>query len=384
MDSTTIDDEIGYTSADPYPHYAELREAAAVHHLSEEDVLLTRYDDVLACVRDHELFSSQDARGGGSAAASIISQDPPDHTRMRHLVTGPFRPKAIAALEPDVREVTERLVDELIEANEQGEADFVAQFAAALPVIVIAKMMGIPVERHAEFRHWSDVSVANLAGLQPDDEEAAQATAEMADFFTGMIQDRRENPGDDLISAVLGGEEPLSDYEVLVFCFTLLVAGNETTTNLIGNALVALLANPGEMERLWADPSLVPSAMEEALRFDPPAQAVARKTTAPTAIDGHEIGAGATVHVLLASANRDPRRYDEPDRFDVTRNPPDHMAFGNGIHLCLGARLARLESRVAYETLIRRIRDVRPNGPVVRQLAKLRGVRSMPITFEPV
>jgi len=380
-DQPSADDLIGYRSDDPYPHYAELREAAGVHELVDDTYLITRHADALAAIRNHRVFSSRGARLDGMAELSIISQDPPAHTRMRHLVTGPFRPAAIAALEASIRTMAESLVDDLIEANRSGAADLVRHLAVPLPVMAIANMMGIPPDRYEDFRRWSDASVSGRAGLDTDEEETRQAQAEMGAFFLEIIAQRREQPGDDLISAVLGGDEPLTEMEVLVFCFTLLVAGNETTTNLIGNAMMALLANPDQMEQLWSDPGLVPSAMEEALRFDPPAQAIQRRATEPVVVDGTEIPAEAAVVILLAAANRDPRHFDEPDRFDVTRNPRDHLSFGHGIHLCLGAGLARLEARVAYETLIQRVADIRPAGPVERQLGQLRGIRKLPITL---
>jgi cytochrome P450 len=322
MNEQQAADLVGYGLEDPYPHYAELREAAPVHQLEDGSYLVTRYDDVLAALRNHGLFSSRGAVEGELAELSIISQDPPEHTRFRHLVTGPFRPAAIAALEHDIRAVAERLVDDLVAANEAGDADLVTHLAAPLPVIAIATMMGIPPDRHEEFRRWSDASVAELAGQGGDAEAAQQAQAEMGAYFLSVIEERRSSPGDDLISAVLGGPEPLSEMEVLVFCFTLLVAGNETTTNLIGNTMLALLDSPDGQERLWADPGLVAGAVEEALRFDPPAQAVVRINTAEADIDGIVIPEGSPVTLLLASANRDPRRFDEPDRFDVTRDAP--------------------------------------------------------------
>jgi cytochrome P450 len=383
--ATASDDQLGFGLEDPYPHYAELRESAPVHSLADGSYVLTRYDDILAAVRNHGTFGSKGALVEGSADASIIGQDPPEHTRFRQLVTGPFRPSAIAALEADLQVVTDVLVDNMISANRRGEADLVRDLAIPLPVIAIANMMGIPSDQHGQFRRWSDLSIAGLAGLDVDADETAQAMAEMAGFFMEIIAQRRVSPGDDLISAVVGGDDPLSEEEVLVFCFTLLVAGNETTTNLIANAMLALLADPAEQERLWAEPALVPEAMEEALRFDPPAQAV-RRITKETAVvgDGYEIPEGKFVTLLLAAANRDPRRFDDPDQFDIGRDSRGHLGFGHGVHLCLGASLARLEARLAYETLIGRVSAMRHDGPVTRQLGQLRGVRSMPVSFEEI
>jgi cytochrome P450 len=385
MSMTSSDDAdlIGFTSDDPYPGYAELREAAPVHRLPDGSYVVTRWDDCWSTYRNPSVFASSGTRPGDYASTkSIISIDQPAHTRLRQLVTGPFRPAAITSLEPQLRQVAENLVDDLVAANRAGEADLVAHLAVPLPVIAIARMLGIPGERYPEFRHWSDHSVADLAGLDVDPVVVKQARRQMMQFFLDLVTERRRSPGDDLISAVVGGPEPLDDEFAVAFCFTLLVAGNETTTNLIGNALLALLAHPDEAEQLWADPTLVPSALEEALRYDSPAQSNIRRATVDTAIAGHDVPAESLVVLLIGSANRDPRKFPDPDRFDITRNSREHLSFGNGVHLCLGASLARLEARLAYETLIRRVRNIRPAGPVVRQNGQLRGVRQLPIRFD--
>jgi cytochrome P450 len=383
MSMTSSDDLIGFTSADPYPRYAELREAASVHHVPDGSYVVTRWDDCWSTYRNPTVFSSAGARGGDYASTkSIISIDPPAHTRMRQLVTGPFRPAAIAALEPELRKIAEGLVDDLVAANRAGEADLVAHLAVPLPVIAIARMLGIPGELYPKFRHWSDHSVADLAGLDVDPSVVKQARRDMMQFFLQLVTERRESPGDDLISAIVSGPEPLDDEFAVAFCFTLLVAGNETTTNLIGNAMLALLGHPNEGEQLWSNPALVPNALEEALRYDSPAQSNVRRAVIDTGIAGHAIPAESIIVLLIGSANRDPRKFPDPERFDVTRNARDHLSFGNGVHLCLGASLARLEARLAYETLIARVRNIRLTGPVVRQCGQLRGVRQLPIAFE--
>jgi cytochrome P450 len=383
MTSADDRDLIGFTSDDPYPRYAELREAAPVHRLSDGSYLVTRWEDCWSTYRNPTVFSSSGTRAGDYASTkSIISIDPPAHTRLRQLVTGPFRPAAIATLEPELRKIAESLVDDLIAANRAGEADLVADLAVPLPVIAIARMLGIPGERYQEFRHWSDHSVAGLAGLDVDPKVVKQARRDMMHFFLDLVTERRKSPGDDLISAIVSGPQPLDDEFAVAFCFTLLVAGNETTTNLIGNAMLALLAHTDQAERLWSDPLLVPSAVEEALRYDPPAQSNIRRATPDTTIAGRDIPAESLVLLLIGSANRDPRKFPDPDRFDITRNPRDHLSFGNGVHLCLGASLARLEARLAYETLVARVRNVRQAGPIVRQNAELRGVRRLPVSFD--
>jgi cytochrome P450 len=385
MSTTSADgrDLLGFSSADPYPHYAELREASAVHRLADGSHVVTRWDECWSTYRNPTVFASSGARAGDYASTkSIIAIDPPAHSRLRQLVTGPFRPAAITAQEPGLRQITEGLVDDLMAANRAGEADLVRHLAIPLPVIAIARMLGIPTERYPEFRHWSDHSIADLAGLDVDPKVAQQARREMMQFFLELVTERRKAPGDDLISAIVNGPEPLDDEYAVAFCFALLVAGNETTTNLIGNAMLALLAHPDQAQQLWANPTLVPSAVEEALRYDSPAQSNLRRATTDTAIAGHDIAANSIVVTLIGSANRDPRKFADPDRFDITRNSREHLSFGNGIHLCLGASLARLEARLAYETLISRVRNIRHAGPVVRQNGSLRGVRQLPITFD--
>lgn len=367
---------------DPYPGYAELRESAPVHALPFGNLhLVTRYADVVACTRDHARFSSDVAAGmapGGTRM--IITTDPPDHTQLRRLVTKPFRPGAIAALEPRIRQICEECLDDLVAADEKGEADLVDHVGAPLPVTVIAEMLGIAPERRAEFRRWSDTALSGMGMSGMPGSGPRGALRDMGSFFTGIIEERRRQPGEDLISALLAGPEPLSEFELVMFCITLLVAGNETTTNLIGNAAAALFAHPGQAERLWADPELIPSAVEEFLRYDPPAQMVVRRATEDVTVAGQTVPSGSVVFLGLAGANRDPRQFPEPDQLDVGRNPRDHVAFGNGIHLCLGAPLARLETKVFFECLIARTGGLVPRGPGRRKANPLlRGFAELPV-----
>jgi cytochrome P450 len=383
--TSDVDDPVGFGLADPYPHYAALREAAPVHRLPDGCYVVTRWQDCWSTYRNPQIFASSGTRGGDYASTkSIISIDPPAHTRLRQRVVAPFRRAAIAAMESDLRTVTEGLVDDLVRANRAGAADLVTHLAVPLPVIAIARMLGIPSDNYPQFRHWSDQSVADLAGLDVDRAAVKQARREMMQYFLALVTERRRSPGDDLISAIVGGPEPLDDEWAVAFCFTLLVAGNETTTNLVSNALRALLAHPVQAEKLWADPGLVPNAMEEALRYDAPAQANIRRATIDTSIAGHRIPAESLVLLLIGSANRDPRKFADPDRFDITRDAREHLAFGNGVHLCLGAPLARLEARLVFETLIARVRNIRLAGPVVQQCGQLRGARRLPITFDEI
>jgi cytochrome P450 len=381
---------------DPYPAYAQLRRDDPVHRMSMmgmDSLVFSKYDDVSAVLRNHDAFSSQGAilAGDDEGARTLIGTDPPDHTKLRRLVSKPFQPSAIAAMEPWIRDLTNQLVDEMFEADRAGGADIVRDLSYPLPMIVIAEMLGIPTDRRADFKRWSEHAMGTAtpeimtAGPPTNQAFSDGPSGEMRAFFEEVVRERQRNPGDDLISSLVGGKEPLSPEELLMFCVLLLIAGNETTTNLISNATLALFANPDEAAVLAADLSLVPSAMEEALRYDAPVQFMFRQVIAETEIGGQVIQAGTGALVLFGSANRDADKYPDPDRFDVRRDPRDHLAFGAGIHLCLGAALARLESKVVFETLLERTRDLRPAGPGERSFNPLlRGMRHLPIAFDVV
>jgi len=394
--------------ADPYPFYRELRAAHPVFHDEEHDLyVVSRYDDVSTVLRDPatyssalgmgELSSGRFAAGGRGRPPAfsldlagmrvLIATDPPDHTKLRALVSRAFTPRTIAALEPRVRRICDAMVDELVAAGERGEADLVLQLAYPFPVVVIAELLGIPAERRADFKRWSDWLVGALSGAW-DPGRSQDAGMEMFAFFTEAVAERTARPGDDLISllATKGreGDDALDPVEIVMFCILLLIAGNETTTNLIGNAAHALWDHPGELRRLAADPALVPAAVEEALRFAGPVQALLRGTTRETTLAGTRLPRRARVMIVFASANRDERVYADPDRFVVDRNPTNHLGFGWGIHHCLGASLARLEARVAAETLLRRLRSLRPAGdPEPVHSFLLRGYRRIPVEVVP-
>jgi cytochrome P450 len=377
--------------ADPYPTYRRLRDESPVHPVGPDTYLLSRYADVSRVLRDHDRFSSSPMNMGAPGFKFLIGSDPPDHTRLRRLVNRPFHPAAIAALEPRIREIADGLVDELVAAGERGEADLVEHVAYPLPVIVIAELLGIPIERRADFKRWSD---AMIGGMSEDFDRAAGAVAamEMFQYFNDVIAERRASPGEDLVSLLVGGAEPLDNQELLMFCMLLLVAGNETTTNLISNGAMALFDRPAAVARLRKSPDLLPAAVEEALRFDAPVQSLMRRVTEDVVLgDGSAVRAGSTVVVLYGSANRDERRYGEGaddfvvDRYAPLRGVADHVGFGAGIHYCLGAPLARLEARVVAETLLARTRSMRPVGAGRRTSSMLvRGMTSLPVTFEPV
>ncbi|HEX2851471.1 MAG TPA: cytochrome P450 [Acidimicrobiales bacterium] len=376
--------------ADPYPTYARLRDTAPVLSAQAPVIddprartwVLSRYEHVSAAARDWQRFSSSPLNAGVPGMRFLIGSDPPDHTTLRRLVNRPFHPNAVKAMEPRIRELAAGLVDILVEKASTGPADLVELLSEPLPVIVIAEMLGIPADRRADFKRWSD---AMIGGLSPDFDRNAGAVAamEMFGYFNEVVAERKERPGDDLISVLVGGKEPLSNPELLMFCMLLLVAGNETTTNLISNMTAALFENEEAMARLRADPSLLPAAIEEALRFDSPVQSIWRMTTTDVEIEGVEIPERSLVTLLYGAANRDPAAFADPDRFDIDRRPTNHLAFGSGIHLCLGAPLARLEARVAFELLLTRTSLLEPAGAGERiQNLIVRGMRRLPVSCQ--
>lgn len=382
-------DILDETLADPYPTYQWLREHSPVHHVGGNSWLVSRHDDVTRILRDPEVFSSELGYSEMTTGLRVlIATDPPDHTRLRRLVSKPFAPRAIRALEPRLRDMCQRLVDELLDSREDEVADLWQHISYPLPTMVIAEMLGIPPERKADFKRWSDSIVAGLSlGGGGDVARGAAGAMEMFQYFNDVIALRRKEPKDDLISAIVhdpGSEdEPLTTPELIAFCVLLLVAGNETTTNLLGNFFEAMHVHPDQMQLLRERRDLVASAVEEALRYDSPVQGLWRGTRRATQLRGVEIPEGAQVMTLFAAANRDHDVYGpDAEEFRADRNPTDHIAFGSGIHLCLGAALARLEARVAIETLLERTSVIERAGEPQRPLSSvLRGVRSQPLRF---
>jgi cytochrome P450 len=378
----------------PYPYYAELRRQAPVYHVESAGLwTVARYDDVLTVLKDHQSFSSapmnfEAVRGNffEGNAATIIGSDPPIHTRLRNLVNRGFTPRRIAALEPRIRAITEGL---LAQIPHRRQFDLIAHFAIPLPVTVIAEMLGVEPDRHADFKQWSD-SVVTLISGAPTEEQRTLLYARLSafrDYFLAVVDGRRAHPRDDLISVLVRAHETehtLTAEEVIAFAALLLVAGNETTTNLIGNAVLALLDHPEELAKVRANPALVPNLVEEVLRYDAPVQGLFRVATRDVTVADTAISAGALVMPLFASANRDERQFPEPDRFYVTREAEGHIAFGFGIHYCLGAALARLEARIALEALLFRFPHLgREQGRVERiESMFLRGPKRLELTTE--
>jgi cytochrome P450 len=375
---------------DPYPYYAALRDEAPAYWAEEAEAwCVSRYDDVQSLLRSPELFSSDamrtmlmGARPGVNpledpevmaraltltqalsfpmeeliAARNLISEDPPRHTAMRNLVNRAFTPRRIARWESRAREIARECVDEMQRAE---DFDLVAGLAMPLPVRVISEMLGVEPERRNDFKAWSDRIVAGSTGsartVDPLTSGYAGAMKELAEYVRDVAAARTKRPSDDLVSVLVAAQDgaALSAAEVTMFVLLLLVAGNETTTNLIGNATNALLGHPSQLARVCADRSLVPSWIEETLRWDSPVQIVFRRTTAEVEIAGRPVPANAHVVAIVGSANRDERHWGPTAaQFDVARNPQGHLSFGLGNHFCLGASLARLEARVALEALL--------------------------------
>ncbi len=376
--------------ANPYPWYRWLRSEGPCHHVVEHDVwVISRYQDVIDALRNTEVFSSRDGVGHQRRGTrDMISADPPEHTRLRRLVNRRFLPRAIADLEPRVREIINSLVEPMLES---GQGDLVAELAEPLPIIVIAELLGIDPERRVDFKRWSDdVLDLTAGGLAPDALARAESGRhELGAHLREAVADRRERPrpgASDLITALVTANEAdaLTVQEILDLCVLLLVAGNETTTNAVGNGALAIMEQPDQWRPILEDPDLVPSFVEESLRYDAPIQGLFRTALEDVDIAGTTIPEGARVMVLFGSANRDDHHYPHADTFVGTRNPLDHVAFGSGIHLCLGAPLARLELTVLCRVFLERLRRIVPSGDVVRtHNALTRGVRKLPVVLEP-
>ncbi len=373
----------------PYPAYDWLRQEQPVYYNEKHDFwVLSRYEDVVGAARTPDVFSS--AQGVGVTKCyglSMIATDAPVHTRLRKLVASAFSPRKIATFAPRIQAIINELLDQVIA---KGSFELVDDLAIPLPVTVISIVLGVEPEYRHDFKRWSDDVVNVTAGdaQGPAREKLRQSWAEFCDYFSPMMEARRRAPQDDVVTLLAQAQadgDTLTPLEFLNFCQLLLVAGNETTTNLISNAMLAFSAFPQELKKLRQRPDLAPSAVEEALRFDTPVQLTFRTTTRDVAIRGVTIPADRKVALLWGSANRDPEVFAEPNRFDITRTPNPHVAFASGVHYCLGSTLARLELRLTLETLMRRFchLEMDPNDACERlDNPLLRGMKRVPMLVE--
>ncbi|MCY4617477.1 MAG: cytochrome P450 [Chloroflexi bacterium] len=385
--------------ANPYPTYKELRERDPYHPSPlTKAMVLSRYEDVDAILRNYKAFSnergpvgSRNRRGIGEQIEnelqpSMLSLDPPDHTRLRSLVSRAFTPRQIAKMEDHIRETAHSLLDEV---DGQNEFDLMSNLASLLPTVVIAEMIGVPTDDRQQFKAWSDQIIR---GLEPNLSEAELSelldNAEaLAGYFAPIIEDRRRGPRDDLVSRLVIAEEAgqtLSHDETQITLRLLLVAGNETTTNLIGNGLKALLEHPEQLELLRQQSELIPTAIEELLRYDSPVQVDVRRLVEDTEIGDKQGKKDSLVTPLIGAANRDPQVFRDPDQLDITREDTGNIAFGRGIHHCLGAPLARLEAKVAFEVLLERFDEIKfgSREPEYRHNIVLRGLEHLDVRVQ--
>ena len=375
---------------DPYPFYARLRaEAPAYRNEALGFWALSRHADVLAAFKDPDTFSNRhgvsldrDAfHEHADTTMSFLAMDPPRHTRMRLLVSRGFTPRRVAELEPRIRAIAG---EHLGAVAGHATCDFIAEFAGKLPMDVISELLGVPREDRAELRAFADTVVHREEGMQGMPPEAGAAALRMLDYFVRMVADRRRAPRDDLTGALLAAEidgDRLSDREVIGFLFLMVVAGNETTTKLLGNAVYWLARNPGERAKVARDLALVPRWVEETLRYDNSTQMLMRTTLEDVRVRDVVIPAGENVLLLIGSANRDEAAFARPDVYDVRRDTSAMLSFGRGTHFCMGASLARLEARVAFEEWWKRFPayEVQPGGIRRVHSVNVRGFAALPL-----
>jgi cytochrome P450 len=387
--------------ADPYPVYHQLRSADPVHwDEALQAWVLTRYRDVVAALHDLRLSSDRVAYMQGLVGAAdlqpffaflgnrMIFCDPPRHTRLRGLVSKAFTPHVIEAMGPYIQQLVDGFIDRV---QGQGRMDLIHDLAFRLPATVIAQLLGIPATDCDLLKRWSDEFVfffSNAPGIITAEQyrRASQAARDMTAYFRAALVQVKQHPQGTLLGMLELAEEAgdrLSEEELFANANLLLVAGHETTTNLIGNGVLALLQHPEQMRKLQDDPTLIPTAVEEFLRYNGPVQFTHRVAREDLDIGGKHIGKGQLVFLVLAAANRDPEQFRDPDRLDVTRSPNHHVGFSMGTHFCLGAPLARVEARIAFSTLLRRLPRLRLAGEPVeyRENFNLHGLKALPVVF---
>jgi hypothetical protein len=376
---------------DPYPVYKRLRDEAPAYWNERLGFwALSRHADVLAAFKEPLRFSSaggvsleRSSQVDPSAVAFFIAMDPPRHDKYRNLVSKAFTPRRVAELEGRIRMLTNQYIDRFLDAR---RCDFIRDFSAKLPMDVVSEMLGVPSDDRDTLREWADLVLHREPGMSEIPAAGIAASGNLLQYFAKLVAERRRLPGDDLTSALLVAEldgERLTDQNVMAFLFLMIIAGNETTTKLVGNALYWLWRNPEQRALLRANLDLVPRWVEETLRYDNSTQMLARTLTADVTLHGRTMHAGEKVLLLVGAANRDERVFEDPDRYDLQRDHTESLAFGKGTHFCLGASLARLEGRVALEAVQRRFPDFEldPAGLVRVHNPNVRGYASMPITF---
>ena len=369
------------TRAYPYDIYRDLRERDPVHRMRLLKAhLLTEYGDVDKVLRDHRRFSNSRRGFAFTELRTLLHSDPPQHTRLRGIILKAFTSRAVNRLEPRTGEIMEELLD-AVEGNDRF--DLMSAVAFPLPIIVISEMLGIPPEDRGKFEDWSNRLAKSVEPVLSDEEIEGIRGAwdSVYEYFDAVIDERRADPKDDLISSLIVARDEgnkLTHEEVLLTLLLLLVAGNETTRNLIGNGMLALLNHPDQMAKLREDPELMGSAINEMLRFDSPVQLDGRFVEEDVVIGSKSIKAGSQVLCSLGAANRDPKVYSEPDRFDISRNGAANLAFGRGIHYCLGASLAMLEAKSALAGILNRYSSIRlAEQPEYRDQLVLRGLKEL-------
>jgi cytochrome P450 len=384
--------------ANPYSYYEQLRREAPVYKTAmpngTEVWVVTRYEDVLDGLKDGRLVKDiRNARGktfwemlglGAIRGKNMLRTDPPDHARLRSLANEAFQPKYVRELRPRIVEIANHLVDKVQSA---GKMEFISDYAFPLPITVISEMLGVPSKDHDRFRKWSG-NLINSGALSSERPRLTPDLAQMVQYVRKVVADHRKHPQDDVVTQLIEAEDKgdrLSDTEVVSTVVLLLVAGHETTVNLIGTGMLALLLNPEQLEKLRQDRSLLKPAIEELLRYVNPVQMVNRYAAEDVEIAGQKIPRGAHLVLVLGAANHDPSYASEPDRLNLSRDDSKHVAFGQGIHYCLGAPLARLEGEIAFTTIFDRLPNIRlaapPESIEWRPAVELRGLSALPVSF---